>query len=104
MTAIRLRPALRILALALLPLFSCLTMFGQLVQSEGQTIERPNAAPPFRVMTHPREYRLQRGRAFNGDVRTLPQTRPQKFERPEFEEPEITPVPYPGTVATPQAS
>lgn len=53
--------------------------------------------PTFRVMSHPREGRLRRGHAFDNDLRTLPQVPPQKFERPEFEEPNLTPIPYPGT-------
>jgi len=60
--------------------------------------------PSFKVMTHPVEHHLQRGTPFNGDVRTLPQIPPEKFERPEFEQPEIVPVPYPGTAISPQAS
>ena len=57
----------------------------------------PLETPSFRVMSHPREGRLRRGRAFHGDLRTLPQVPPQKFERPEFEAPKTIPVPYPGT-------
>ena len=63
-------------------------------QQSGST---PVETPAFRVMSHPREDRLVRGRSFHGDLRTLPQIRPEKFERPEFEEPAITPVPYPGS-------
>ena len=54
-------------------------------------------------MRHPREEHLTRGKPFHGDVRTLPQVPPTKFERPEFEEPEVTPVPYPGTAAVAQS-
>jgi hypothetical protein len=49
------------------------------------------------TLHHPREDRLRRGQPFHGDLRTLPQVRPEKFERPEFEEPELTPIPLPGT-------
>ncbi|HTC95383.1 MAG TPA: carboxypeptidase regulatory-like domain-containing protein [Terriglobales bacterium] len=70
---------------------------------ESTTTSNPNM-PAFKVMTHPVEHHLQRGSSFNGDVRTLPQIPPEKFERPEFEQPEITPVPYPGTTVVPQAS
>jgi hypothetical protein len=49
------------------------------------------------ILHHPREDRLRRGKPFHGDLRTLPQVRPEKFERPEFEEPELTPIPLPGT-------
>jgi Carboxypeptidase regulatory-like domain/MBG domain len=57
----------------------------------------PVEAPTFRVMSHPREEHLMRGHSFSGDVRTLPQVSPEKFERPEFEEPAMVPVPYPKT-------
>jgi hypothetical protein len=109
MTRTRRMPTLWISLLVFLSFFVSSTGFGQSLRPDGQTVqaqseERPGAAPSFRVMTHPTERHLQRGRPFNGDVRTLPQTRPVKIERPEFEEPEITPVPYPGTVAIPQGS
>ena len=52
---------------------------------------------PFRILSHPRESRLRRGHTFQGDLRTLPQRRPRKFERPEFEAPKITPRLVPGT-------
>ena len=103
MIATHRRLTLRILVSVFLSLCFCLTTFAQSsqsIQSEGL----PSVDPSFRVMTHPVEHRLQRGRPFNGDVRTLPQIAPKKFERPEFEEPEITPVPYPGTAAPPQTS
>ena len=53
--------------------------------------------PKFGVMSHPREGRLRRGHAFYGDLRTLPQVPPRKFERPEFEAPVINPVRLPGS-------
>ncbi len=46
---------------------------------------------------NPIEGRMKRGRAFNGDLRTLPQSSPQVMERPELEEPEPSPVAVPGT-------
>ncbi len=61
--------------------------------ADPQTAEIPR----FRVMTHPREGRLVRGRSFHGDLRNLPQISPHKFERPEFEAPLTTPVLFPGT-------
>src|SRR5260370_2676908 len=91
---------LRILAPALLPFLFCLATFAQSIRSE----KRPSTAPAVRVMTPPTEHRLQRGKPFDGDVRTLPQIPPEKFERPEFEEPQVTPVPYPGTAIVPQGS
>src|SRR6266850_1373106 len=57
----------------------------------------PAEVPTFRVLSHPREGRLQRGHSFHGDLRTLPQVPPEKFERPEFEAPAQSPAPYPGT-------
>src|ERR1700694_3990869 len=61
-----------------------------------QDDSRPVETPAFRVMSHPREDRLVRGRPFHGDLRALPQIPPIKFERPEFEEPRRTPVSYQG--------
>ena len=55
--------------------------------------------PSFRVLSHPREDRLRKGHSFHGDLRTLPQIPPEKFERPEFEGPEISPVPFTGRIA-----
>jgi Carboxypeptidase regulatory-like domain/MBG domain len=72
-------------------------------QNQDQGDSQPAEAPSFRVMSHPREDRLVRGHSFEGDVRTLPQIAPEKFERPEFEAPKIAPVPYPGT-GTPSAA
>ncbi|HET6843291.1 MAG TPA: Ig-like domain repeat protein [Candidatus Angelobacter sp.] len=69
---------------------------------------RPASAPEddtngevssFRVLSHPREDRLRKGHTFHGDLRTLPQIPPEKFERPELEGPEITPVPFTGRIA-----
>src|SRR5579859_823907 len=57
----------------------------------------PAETSSFAVMSHPREDRLMRGSSFQGDLRTLPQIPPNKFERPEFEPPAIVPVPYPET-------
>jgi hypothetical protein len=46
----------------------------------------------------PREQRMQRAEAFDGDLRNLPRTRPiRKRERPEREHPPVRPVPFPGT-------
>src|SRR5882724_3003296 len=55
---------------------------------------KPVEMPSFRVMSRPREDRLMRGHVFHGDLRALPQIPPIKFERPEFEEPQVMPVPY----------
>src|SRR5215213_4016941 len=50
-----------------------------------------------RAEGRPREQRLRRGRPFDGDVRQLPQTRPEKVERPEREGHE----PSPGFITPP---
>src|SRR5215472_13999305 len=77
---------------------------GRKTPSASQGQEQGNAKPPelpaFRVLTHPREDRLERGSAFYGDLRTLPQIPPEKLERPEFEGPVPNPIPYPGTPAS----
>src|SRR5207244_7248897 len=39
-----------------------------------------------------------------GDLRALPQIPPEKFERPEFEEPKVAPIPFPGTASAPAPS
>jgi hypothetical protein len=67
----------------------------------GTTVDEndPQSAeiPSFRANSRPREDRLVRGHSFHGDLRTLPQIPPEKFERPEREEPQVSPVPLPGT-------
>ena len=73
-------------------------------KDQDQGDAKPVEVPAFRVMSHPREGRLIRGRAFHGDVRTLPQTPPQRFERPEFEEPKVNAIPLPGTESNPSLS
>ncbi len=73
-------------------------------REQDQGDAKPVEAPSFRVMSRPREDRLKRGKPFHGDLRTLPQTPPEKFERPEFEEPKTTPVPFPGTPSAPSPS
>jgi hypothetical protein len=50
----------------------------------------PAQKPSFRANSRPREGHLRRGRSFHGDLRTLPQTPPRKFERPERNEPKAT--------------
>src|SRR3984893_11533965 len=62
-------------------------------ENDPQSAENPN----FSVTGHPREDRLVRGHAFYGDLRTLPQIPPEKFERPEREEPQASPRLLPGT-------
>src|SRR5207248_9053254 len=69
----------------------------------AQTAATRNAPSQAHTVRTPTEHRLQRGRPFHGDLRDLPQTRPVKFERPEFEEPEPTPMMAPGTDSPLQA-
>lgn len=54
----------------------------------------------------PREWKLRRGRPFNGDLRHLPQARPIKAERPEREGPEPNPSRFvpPGKASAPEAN
>src|SRR6266852_5351545 len=74
-------------------------------RAPGQTASdasnaRPVGPAALRVTGRPREDRLERGHAFQGDLRTLPQIPPQKFERPEREGPLASPRLLPGTVAS----
>lgn len=59
------------------------SLFGQTQGSKG--------------MRRPHEGHLGRGRSFHGDLRTLPQIPPRKFERPERKEPQATRTLLPGT-------
>src|SRR5258708_3412604 len=63
----------------------------------------PAQARSWRATGRPREDRLLRGHAFHGDVRTLPQIPPTKFELPERDEPQPRPILAPGT-QTPTSS
>ncbi len=56
----------------------------------------PSSSVGVTTVSHPREERMQRGEPFHGDLRTLPQVPPAKFERPEFEEPKLNPSVHPG--------
>src|SRR5882672_11843323 len=77
---------------------AALTFFVCLLPVSLNGQKQPHAGlPSFRVMSHPRESRLRRGHAFSGDLRTLPQVQPRKFERPEFEAPLMKPVLLPGS-------
>jgi len=53
-----------------------------------------------RAIRRPQEGRLRRGRSFHGDLRTLPQIPPHKFERPERKEPKATRTLVPGTLTS----
>ncbi|MCU1310192.1 MAG: hypothetical protein JWO20_1317 [Candidatus Angelobacter sp.] len=48
-----------------------------------------------KVVRHAKEYRLLRAKSFSGDLRTLPQTRPDQMELPDREDPESNAIPYP---------
>src|SRR2546423_4296167 len=70
------------------------------------TSDNDDAAPPRMwdgknpwegVNRKPTEHRMRRGRPWTGDVRSLPQTPPEKLERVEREGPELAPSIYPGT-------
>ncbi|HLJ28389.1 MAG TPA: carboxypeptidase regulatory-like domain-containing protein [Candidatus Angelobacter sp.] len=61
------------------------------------TDQNPSSSVGVTTLSHPREERMQRGKPFHGDLRNLPQVPPEKFERPEFEEPPLNPVLHPGT-------
>src|SRR5690242_6251174 len=54
----------------------------------------------------PREWKMKRGRPFNGDLRHLPQTKPIKAERPEREGPEPNPTRFapPAGTSAPEAN
>src|SRR5258708_10086199 len=66
-------------------------------RTEADDSDQPARPLTFRATGHPREDRLVRGHSFHGDVRTLPQIPPEKFERPEHEEPPFRPTLAPGT-------
>jgi len=55
-----------------------------------------------RVKSGPKEERLHRAKAFNGDLRNLPHRRPERFERPEREEPLPRPTVRQGAVPAPK--
>lgn len=75
-------------------------VFGRYTPGQSTSQDSPAAqlARPVtpKVLRNAKEYRLKRARSFNGDLRTLPQVRPERFERPEREEPDPAPAMYPG--------
>src|SRR5437763_891628 len=98
-------------SVALLLLFAALLSRPLYAQNQNTQQELPvsadlglSASSGTTTMHHPREDRLRRGKPFHGDLRTLPQARPQKFERPELEEPELNPIPFPGASSAAQSS
>src|SRR5216110_2096370 len=68
-------------------------------RDRDRAVDRSPEARPLspQVMRNARERRLLRARRWEGDLRSLPQTAPRRFEMPEREEPEATPEVYPGT-------
>ena len=98
-------------SVALLLLFAALLSRPLYAQNQNTQQELPvsadlglSASSGTTTMHHPREDRLRRGKPFHGDLRTLPQARPQKFERLELEEPELNPIPFPGASPAAQSS
>src|SRR6476661_883397 len=57
-------------------------------EQEGSNLGNQNEARERNRDKGPREWKLRRGRPFNGDLRHLPPARPIKSERPEREGPE----------------
>src|SRR5436853_5901001 len=78
------------------------SLYAQNQVSADGSVQNGENGPSDRPVHHPREDRLLRGKPFHGDVRTLPQVHPKKFERPEFEEPNLVPALLPGTEAVTQ--
>ena len=94
---------------ARLPTLVLLLSFSVSAQNQNRVPElsggrNPSGRAGITTMSHPREDRLARGHTFYGDVRTLPQIPPHKFELPERDDPQRMPVPYPGTSPVPQKS
>lgn len=67
---------------------------GQLGGSSDQHPVGPS------IIRGAKEYRMQLGNSSDRDLRTLPQTPPEKVYRPEREAPPVVPVPLPGTTGS----
>ncbi len=84
----------------LAPLFLLLLSFGTglgAVAQEGVSQSKEEATRPVPgSFGPPTELHLTKAGSTTRDLRTLPQTPPKKFERPELEEPEAEPVELPG--------
>jgi hypothetical protein len=77
-----------------------------LVTAGGVAAQEPAAveARPGPVAAgKPVELRMQRAASTTLDLRLLPQTAPEKVERPEREPPDVTPVELPGGPPAPSA-
>ena len=77
-----------------------------LVTAGGAAAQEPAAAaarPAPSTTGRPVELRMKRAASTTLDLRLLPQTAPEKVERPEREPPEVTPVELPGGPPAPSA-
>jgi hypothetical protein len=73
-------------------------MQGGPAEKEAVTARPADGANPWAgVDRRPREQRMRRSRSWDGDLRSLPQTRPVRRERPEREGPKVAPGVRPGT-------
>ncbi len=64
----------------------------------AQDLSRGNAAPPLaKGSGKPTELTMVRAGSTSVDLSTLPVAKPKKRERPEREEPDVVPVPLPGS-------
>jgi MBG domain-containing protein/carboxypeptidase family protein/Big-like domain-containing protein len=66
-------------------------------QDDQDDLDRPQAGNRPERDAGPHEHRMQRGRSFDGDVRSLPYEPPERMERPEHEQPLLAPSLLPGT-------
>ncbi|HSS47604.1 MAG TPA: carboxypeptidase-like regulatory domain-containing protein, partial [Thermoanaerobaculia bacterium] len=81
---------------ALLPLLFFVTAGAAVAQGDISQGPGERIRPVPGSFGPPTELFLTRAGSSTRDLRTLPQTRPEKFERPELEEPEIDRVELPG--------
>ncbi len=88
--ASRVKPALLLVLIALL----LAAMAG--AAAAQPLLESRVEAPAPKLLGHPIEMALKRAGSATMDLRALPRTKPEKFERPELEEPDPNPVELPG--------
>ncbi len=69
---------------------------GAVAQDDLAQSQEQIARPAARPLGSPIELHLIKGGSSTTDLRNLPQTKPEKFERPEVEDPEPNPVELPG--------
>ena len=78
---------------------------GRAPEDEAVSARMADGANPWvGVDRRPREQRMRRSRSWDGDLRSLPQTRPVRRERPEREGPAPAPRLRPGSTAVPTVS